>query len=146
MTVYYVGQQKLPNVTLLWTRCGHDTTFSCLFVLINSWASLHYLIEHYTDSCVASNEQHGYVLVWNQLQLVMWRAEWAQGLFSNHVIVMAENDVVNMQHFESEIIPSVSVIVACLGVLASLWRAHWHRTASAGRHLKQIITELDVLQ
>jgi hypothetical protein len=79
---------------------------------------------------------------------------YPQELFSNHVIVMAENDVVNplnadlnsichllsllgahpilhisrirvnMLHFESEIILSVSVIVPCLGVLASLWRAH----------------------
>jgi len=69
MTAYIVGQQKVPSVTLLWTRCGHDTTSSCLFVLINSSASLHHLIEHYIDSCVASNIEHDYVR--NQLQFVM---------------------------------------------------------------------------
>ena len=122
MTVYFVGQQKLRSVMLLWTRCGLDTTSSCLFVLINSSASLHHLIERYIDSCVASNIERWYVR--NQLQFVICLAAWTQELFSNHVIVMADNDVVNMLHFESEIIPSVSAIVTCLGALASLWRAH----------------------
>jgi hypothetical protein len=136
MTVYIAGQQKLPSVTLLWTRCGHDTTSSCLFVLINSSVSLHHLIERYIDSCVASNMQYGYVR--NQLQFVMCLAARSQELFSNHVIVMADNDVVHMLYFVSEINSSVSVIVKCLGTLASPWKAHYHRTVSAGRYLKQI--------
>jgi hypothetical protein len=98
MTVYIVGQQKLPSVTLLWTRCGHDTTSSCFYVLINSSASLHNPIERYIDSCVASNIQHVYV--GNQLQFVMFLAAWSQELFSNYVIVMADNDVVKILHFE----------------------------------------------
>jgi hypothetical protein len=119
--MYIVGQQKLPNVTLLWTRCGHDTISSCLFVLINISASLHLLIERYIDCCVASNMQRGYVR--NQLQIVTCRAACSQELFSNHVILMADKGVFYVLRFESEIIPSVSVIVTCLGALASLWRA-----------------------
>jgi len=108
-------------VDTLWTRCGHDTTSSCLFVLINISATLHHLIECYIECCVASNVQRGYKR--NQLQIVMCRAAWSQELFSNHVIVMADKDVFNVLSFESETIPSVSVIVTCLGALASLWRA-----------------------
>jgi len=61
--------ERHAAVDTLWTRCGHDTTSTCLFVLINSSASLHHLIERYIDSCAASNIEHGYVR--NQVQFVM---------------------------------------------------------------------------